>query len=92
MNREEAKLNMLITVDSNIGTYVKVSNADKTIDDIYNDFESRVCENCEHSDSKTIRNGVILCKMRISYINISWKYQVRKDFGCNKFKRKEDDK
>lgn len=67
MTREEAK--ELLKKDNRYGI-------DWIIDDIYDDFESRVCENCKH---KTNRE----CNTIIDYFG--------KDFGCNKFERKEDE-
>ena len=54
------------------------------INEIYDDFESRVCGNCEHFNNfyKTCRMGYAFC--------IATK-KVREDFGCNKFKRKRDE-
>ena len=57
---------------------------DVFIDKIYNDFESRVCGNCEHFNSpyETCRLGCASCATT---------KKVREDFGCNKFKRKKDE-
>ena len=62
----------------------------KSIDEIYNDFESRVCGECKwfqtHRYYIDIHDKVgypqTVCeKLRINY---------GKDFGCNKFERKEE--
>lgn len=54
----------------------------ETIDKIYDDFESRTCENC-----KVIQN-IKKFNKGAAYCNIIHK-SVNKDFGCNKFERRE---
>jgi len=48
------------------------------IDEIYDDFESRICKNCEY-----YKNGICVCDNSLLVA-----YAVDKDFGCNKFKKK----
>lgn len=48
------------------------------VDKIFDDFESRICGNCQHWLIKDGFNDVDCTK-------------TDRDFGCNKFKRKEND-
>jgi len=53
------------------------------INEIYDDFESRICENCEHY----FENG----KQCLNEESIAFTSQeaIYYDDGCNKFKRKD---
>jgi len=54
------------------------------IDAIYNEFESRVCENCNHWN----KNGKqCLNEQSIAYTS---EEAIDYDDGCNKFKRKDN--
>ena len=60
------------------------------INKIYDDFESRTCENCKHA-KKVI--GCPCCHHGFECSDIT-RYsnspvRVDSDFGCNKFKRKQ---
>ena len=56
-------------------------------------FKSRVCKNCEHYDS---------INEEIGYCNHDWYHEfdyvkgeiikVNKNFGCNRFERREDER
>ena len=53
------------------------------VDIIYDDLESRTCENCEHSVKEDKKfSPVWFCGGALKYS------QVQKDFGCNKFEAK----
>ena len=55
------------------------------IDKIYDDFESRTCENCKHFiDSECMVIGDWDC-----YYDSPAQWTPPKDFGCNKFVRKQ---
>lgn len=61
----------------------------KIVDKIFNDFESRICKNCEHHTGVTADQGWwegddYTCK--------ELKKNTHMDFGCNKFERKANDK
>lgn len=53
------------------------------VDKIYDDFESRTCENCKHSIKEAKKfSDVLFCGYALKFA------QVKKDFGCNEFKSK----
>lgn len=54
------------------------------INKIYDDFESQICENCEFYDDYNESSG--LCNNRT--VSTSG---TDKDFGCKKFKGKQDE-
>ena len=83
MTREKAKKH-----------YMKIKNsaldeiALNVIDDIYDEFESRTCENCEY-----YRVDILFSKKWDCTKNIPSQKVVNfppKDFGCNSFKRFQD--
>ena len=53
------------------------------IDDIYNDFESRVCGNCKYFYTPEGTESFGLCN--------KFKTLTESDFGCNRFERREDE-
>lgn len=56
------------------------------IDDIYEDFKNRTCENCKWYQDKCCTNRSFYTSNRTSvYI------QVDEDFGCNKFETRTKD-
>lgn len=89
MTREEAKAehdrhNSLQFVES--CAVMESDEVLKLIDEIYDDFESRTCENCKHGEYEKNIKG-IYC----SFVNYCGSDYMEKDFGCNKFERVEDD-
>ena len=82
MNREEAIkqiesewYNIEIDSMSTIGRAVPLGMARDIINTIYDDFDSRVCENCRYlKESK--------CKLGIYHFEIDTDPNI---FGCNKF-------
>ena len=60
------------------------------VDEIYNDFESRTCENCEYNE--LLNSGENACSndYMVAEFNTYPQYPliVDSDFGCNKFERK----
>lgn len=74
MNREEAK---------RFGWFISCrSEIYEHINKIYDDFESRTCENCIYYNDMNESSG--LCEnMALPELGVD------KDFGCNKFSRKE---
>lgn len=86
MTREDAKGMWIENI--NVSTKAQYFSI---VDCIYNELESRICENCKHSRTGVIDN-IILCNLKVSEnYNYTWKSQVDKDFGCNKFERKYND-
>lgn len=81
MTREEAKL----YADNHMGIYGG-RLVDEVVQTIFNDFESRTCENCKHKHIPMVDKGSIYCYYYHSPIYDSI---VETDFGCNKFERKE---
>jgi len=94
MNREEAK--ELFRKDKNAYGY---ANAPMTkIDEIYDDFESRTCENCKYYYLDGAPNLYICNILPIegellddNGFIVRGFFYPEKDFGCNKFERKSDD-
>ena len=89
MTREEAKDLIEIEYDS-LDNYCD-SNHCSVIDQIYDDFESRTCENCKYVENsgQTYSTAVQKCKLGIGDINEWGSVFCSKDFGCNKFERKD---
>jgi hypothetical protein len=81
MTREEAHRIAYEDLDSMYhSTWIKV-----VVDDIYDDFKSRTCENCKYIIDLGIGDG-LECSNGISQYQSDY-YLVDKDFGCNKFER-----
>lgn len=60
-------------------------NSAVVINKIYDDFDSRICENCKFFDIKDIdSNGFSYCDLGVK---TSYKDCVCKTFGCNDFER-----
>ena len=73
MTREKARDAVILAITADIKLAL--------IDKIYDDFESRVCENCKHH--KYIEKSYRMCnKLEIA---------TSSDFGCNRFERREDE-
>lgn len=53
--------------------------AEQLIDGIYDDFESRTCENCSFRFEKFCEKGIM----------IGSREEIELDFGCNKWKSKD---
>ena len=79
MTREEAER---IAKAQDIGIGSKFTS--EFISDIYDDFESRTCENCRYYNSKYeyCDNSNSVCNHLV--------VDIDKDFGCNKFERREE--
>ena len=92
MNRDEAKnlfwrrkgtfeIGLDRQYEKVISSYYIGSEFDKFIDKIYDDFESRTCENCYWYSSEVCTNDESpLCADFVS-----------EDYGCILFERKEDE-
>jgi len=81
MTKEEAKKILVFQSNHKHNS----STIPQTVDEIYDDFESRICENCEHwSEEK---------KQCFNEESIAFTSQeaIYCDDGCNKFKRKTDE-
>ena len=63
----------------------------EVIDMIYDDFESRVCENCKYAEKiigcPCCHHG-FMCKNKSVIMYHAESMRVSSDFGCNKFERK----
>ena len=86
MTREEAKEYLGETLKD---FYDIDYDCDFIVDKIYDDFESRTCENCRNWSQEHITIG--LCLMEVSEMDIPdlSKYSTSNNFGCNKFERKD---
>ncbi len=82
MNREQAKLLGFSKEDRKTEYSGKYIHLDNVIDIVYDDFESRTCENCEHMKTT---GHFYTCNQFYHYENT----KVTKDFGCNKHEPKE---
>ena len=58
----------------------------RKIDMIYDDFESRTCENCDNNILDTVHDNIYGWCNEICYQVEHFK--TSKDFGCAKFERK----
>lgn len=58
-------------------------DVEELIDKIFNDFESRTCENCKHFTFMSRANSYICSSLDNQ--SVKW---IDKDFGCNKFERR----
>lgn len=93
MTREEAKHRRLFTqwqeethfVTWETTTSEIIQDHDAIINEIYDDFESRTCENCKRyvpMKWTDFDNKCASMENKVSHVD--------KDFGCNKFERKEE--
>ena len=88
MTREEAKYMVKIVPDKNKIVKNKIfvwrvdKDFEKRIDEIYDDFESRVCKNCFYYFEETC-----VCDESPLVTEI-----VDENYGCNKFKRRENER
>ena len=88
MTREEAKkdfFNELLDITFNGNNKLKVGGTYRIIDKIYDDLESRTCDNCAYNleNSHEFSRGC-------TQIEIEPK-DMRNGFGCNRFERSTDD-
>ena len=65
------------------GGYLAWHETQEFITKIYDDFESRVCENCKHFTNTYYTLGA--CKKDVFIVGEDDNEFVSKDFGCNKF-------
>ena len=74
------------------GDYFNKDEFEDRIDEIYDDFESRVCENCKYWEENINmlkkRTGDGDCHKEIDEIGDMYNSYTSKDFGCNKFEPK----
>ena len=81
MTREEAKKQFTMNGMADFNCFIN----EFLIDKIYNDFESMTCDNCAYKRDTDVNGNFMsneyFCVLRARCEN--------KDFGCNKFKRKE---
>ena len=79
MTREEAQ-----------DRWIKSNNSFDTltlVNDIYDDFESRTCENCKHYSSGYCPANVFYIYNELIDKDEEIHLQCNKDFGCNKFEK-----
>ena len=79
MNRKEAKNSAIAWVIESVSVYYAREKVEESIDEIYDDFESRTCENCEFFPND------IDCM--VDFMG----EQPPKRFGCINFERMSDD-
>ena len=82
MTREEAHRIAYEDLDSMYhSTWIKV-----VVDDIYDDFKSRTCENCKWLKERNPFNKPIFPRHKCTHADVIYMC-TDKDFGCNKFER-----
>lgn len=84
MTREEAKDSLFRFIERDMT--MKNISFEIAIDAIYDDFESRICENCKYS---SVIQGTD--RLFCGCDEAEQLPTVNKDFGCNKFERKTDE-
>jgi len=90
MTREEAKAEIVDNTNK-WHYYLDDKKMLRKIDDIYDDFESRICENCKHL-GHTIAAREYRKPQCMRYVIPNCPHQFTNlDFGCNKFERKDDE-
>lgn len=66
------------------------TNNDKIVDKIYDEFESRICENCKHCSILCIAHSRESIECLNTNSPMAYK-ETRLSFGCNKFLRKDNE-
>jgi len=92
MTREEAKVfgyGFVDNSDNVPGQHILlVHEVDEIIDRIYDDIESRACDNCKHYLKLSYKcNHLDNEQITTKYMHLMHTYN---SFGCNKFERKTD--
>ncbi len=90
MTREEA-IKRLFDVSSDLGL-VETIEARIVIDEIFDDFDSRICKNCKYFKKETDDFGFceyVFKKENKNSINV---FLVKENFCCNRFERREDER
>ena len=77
MTREKARDAIILAITADIKLAL--------IDKIYDDFESRVCENCKYFTY--CDDGFHYCD---NQLNVGFNGLITEDFGCNRFERREN--
>jgi len=67
----------------------KTKDCRDLIDDIFDEFKSRVCKECKYYEGGNI-SGFCL-NMQNTFMNKDSNIDVEADFGCNRFEKKEKD-
>ena len=80
MTRKEAKSRLNLLLNEGKNPY-------ELVDAIYDEFDSRTCENCKYSNI-TLISDVMLCDKKVSATHGTWKSEINKDFGCNQWEKK----
>jgi len=85
MTREEAKMRLknfylkkLPYCD--MEDIIKIEWYSELIDEIYNDFDNRICKNCIYFKKQ---KNLSVCSNVLSRVNLT-----EETFGCNKFKKR----
>jgi len=83
MTREEARdLKKDRVIEYSDDSYVyNILEADDRINEIYDDFESRVCENCKFYKVDKLDKHLAPCSM--------WGISTRDEMSCKMFERKD---
>lgn len=81
MDRTEARLKLNLILNENKSPY-------KLIDDIFDDFESRTCQNCKYFNVSEC--SIILPFESIDGLGTLGTMEVDSDFSCSRFERKEN--
>ena len=91
MKREEAKDLLFNFVEK--GMTMKNVSFEMAIDEIYDDLESRTCENCKHyQEIEWYGKEIIHCtKLSDTWGSMASEhiFNEGKDFGCNRWEQKQ---
>jgi len=87
MTRQEYKDKLIKGHEQTISVAMNIA---LTIDKIFDDLESRVCENCKFCSREGF-GGFVCTNEEIANMSLSGWRKVNKNFGCNKFERREND-
>ena len=86
MTREEAdKFIIKRTMSGSFGDFY-VSDVDNLINEIFDDFESRICKNCRYLNVHPYAVGLEDCTL----VNMRYAETVPLNFGCTLFESKDD--
>ena len=97
MTREEAKklinkkLTQIITGTLLPNLTIENSELSDIVDEIYDDFESRVCKNCKYAE-KHENGDEHKCEILMATTQEEAKKLIEVGFGCNRFERRGNER
>ena len=86
------KAEVLLEVDNFLDNENDFNNIKKLINKIYDDFENKVCKNCKfHKSGYCYQPDICYWIGSSSKEGVYVDYLYLKNFGCNRFERREDE-